>query len=368
MNSKAQNDDQLMLKEMPQPSCASGSAMKVQFGKPIPPQQQVLLYSPAEWEEFILEWVHSKNNIYQNVQRFAGSSDMGIDVAGFTDDQGLHGIWDNFQCKHYDKALIPGTAAVEVAKIIWYSFKKYYAPPRRYYFMAPHGCGTSLTKMFVTPSALRNYVMENWAKKCANAITTTKTITLEGPFKIYLEAFDFSIFTSRNLIEVVDDHRSTPYYTIRFGGGLPDRPPTLPPPEKPEEGESRYIEKLFEAYTDHMRVKITGLAGLIDRKDLTDHFHRQREFFYHSEALRNFARDNVPPGTFEDLQSEVYAGVIDVEAASHDDAFARVNAVIQAATQLQLTSNALISVVKIQDRKGICHQLANDDRLSWRKS
>jgi hypothetical protein len=76
----------------------------------------------------------------------------------------------------------------------------------------------------------------------------------------------------------------------------------------------------------------------------------------------------VPPGTFKDLQSEVHAGVVDVEAAPHQDGYARMNAVTQAAAQLQLTSNALISVVKIHDRKGMCHQLANDDRLRWRKS
>ena len=76
----------------------------------------------------------------------------------------------------------------------------------------------------------------------------------------------------------------------------------------------------------------------------------------------------MPPGTFEDLQTEVHAGVVDVESASHADAYARLNAVTQAAIQLHLTSNALISVVRVPDRKGICHQLANEDRLTWRKA
>ena len=357
----------VLLTEIPQPATANANAMKVQYGRQMLPQQQVLLYSSGEWEEFILEWVHSQKAKYQNVRRFAGVNDLGIDVAGLTDDKGLHGIWDNFQCKHYAKALTPGTAAVEIAKILWHSFNKSYVPPRKYYFVAPHGCATSLTKLLSTPTALLAHLITNWDNQCSNSITTTQTIALYGAFKEYVEAFDFSIFSSRNMLEVIDDHRITPYYAIRFGGGLPDRPKVLPPPAEPEARESRYVQQLFESYSDHMKNEVTNLIELRVRQDLTDHFHRQREFFYHAEALRNFARDTVPSGTFEDLQSEVHAGVVDVEAAPHQDGYVRVNAVIQAAAQLHLTSNALISVVKVQDRKGICHQLANDERLHWRK-
>jgi hypothetical protein len=99
-----------------------------------------------------------------------------------------------------------------------------------------------------------------------------------------------------------------------------------------------------------------------------DHFNRQREFFYHAEALRNFARDTVPPGTYEDLQSEVHAGVIDIQEAEHSNSYARLTSVLQGASSLQLTANALMSVIKVQDRKGICHQLVNEDRLRWKKT
>jgi hypothetical protein len=102
-------------------------------------------------------------------------------------------------------------------------------------------------------------------------------------------------------------------------------------------------------------------------RDLTHHYNRQREFFYHAESLRNFARDTVPAGTFEELQDEVHAGVIEIEAAPHADGFARVNAVTQAAASLPLTANGLISVTKVQDKRGICHQLANANRLQWKK-
>ena len=38
---------------------------------------------------------------YAQVQRFSGARDKGIDIAGFTDDAKLLGVWDNYQCKRF---------------------------------------------------------------------------------------------------------------------------------------------------------------------------------------------------------------------------------------------------------------------------
>jgi hypothetical protein len=77
-------------------------------GPYIPPQQQILLYSDSEWEGFVHEWAHyCLKKLYAQVQRFSGAGERGIDIAGFTDANKLQGVWDNFQCKHYDHALRP---------------------------------------------------------------------------------------------------------------------------------------------------------------------------------------------------------------------------------------------------------------------
>ncbi len=360
--------ESLHVEEIPEPTASGGTASSlVTFGKTFVPQQQILLYSPAEWEEFTREWVHSQRSKYVKVLRFAGANDMGIDIAGLCDAKGLSGVWDNYQCKHYDDPLIPSRSAVEIGKIIWYSFKKQYSPPRKYYFIAPKDCGIQLSKLLANTDSLKTYVLDNWDKYCKTAITDKEEIELTGEFKAYAEAFDFSIFTSRPCLEIIDEHRTTPWFAIRFGGGLPERPSVSAPPTEVAPSESRYLTQLYEAYSDYKGVTLSDVSALSPWSDLSEHYHRQRELFYHAEALKNFARDTVPPGTFEDLQQEVHSGVVDVEAAPHPNAFLRLNAVTQAATALQLTSNALISVVKIQDRKGICHQLANDDKLTWKK-
>lgn len=270
------------LHEMPKPSVpqASASSTKVQTGRLFPPQQHLLLYSPDEWEQFIHEWVDAKRVQYQQVLRLAGSGDMGIDVAAYTDGNRLLGVWDNYQCKHYKAALSPGDAAGEIAKILWHSFNRRYAAPREYYFVAPQGCGMNLRKLLGNLPALKEHVIARWDDQCANAITKKATVPLIGDFRTYVEGFDFSIFTERSALEIIAEHRLTPYFAVRFGGGLPDRPNALSvPPYQPEESLSRYAQQLFEAYGDHTKSDIVDLACLTGHPDLAKHFHRQRESF-----------------------------------------------------------------------------------------
>jgi hypothetical protein len=358
----------ITVNEVPDPpAMATASSAKVLHGRLVPPQQQILLYSASDWEEFILEWVHYQKTQYRKVIRLSGANDLGIDIAGFTDDAGFVGVWDNYQCKHYDHPLTPSDAIPEIAKTLWHAFDGKFALPRRYYFMAPQDCGMSLKKLLLNASELKNKLIEKWDDWCARAITSTAAIPLEGKFAAFVEAFDFSRFTFKTALEAIDEHAHTPYHAARFGGGLPDRPEVPSPPAQPAQMESRYLQQLFEAYGDHHQAPVSSLADLNPWQDLIDHYNRQREYFYHAESLRNFARDTVPVGTFEELKDEVRAGVVEIEAAQHPDALARVNQVTQTAALLPLTANGLISVTKVQDKRGICHQLANEDRLKWKK-
>ncbi len=347
----------------------SATADQVLHGPAIPPQQRILLYAPAEWEAFIHEWAHyCLKKEYLKVQRFTGAGDRGIDIAGFADAQKLQGVWDNFQCKHYDHALRPTDAWPEIGKILWYSFNKEYKPPRRYYFVAPYGAGTTLAGYLADAAKLKAALIENWDKHVKDQITLKQEIKMEGDFRKYVEAFDFSIFDAKTALEVVEDHRQCPLHAVRFGGGLPVRPESEKPPADIEAKESRYIEQLLGAYADHTQKPVPDLDALKEWPKLSGHFHRQREAFYHAESLRVFARDTVPAGTFEALQEDIHSGVIDVCDEEHDDGYTRVVEVTKAARSLHLTSNALLSCAKPKDRDGICHQLANEDRLLWMKS
>lgn len=354
------------IQTLPTPATAPTTIAKVVSGKVLPAQQQLLLYNSGDWEAFVHEWVTAVGKGYDKIGRFTGAGDMGVDIAGFKDSKRFQGNWDNYQCKFYADPVSTGTACEEIGKLIWYCFKGKFSPPQKYYFIAPKAVAPSLKKL-LSNGKLKAEVKARWTKCCESKITATEAVKLEGELLKYFDGFDFSIFDYKDGLELTDDHRKSPYFAARFGGGLPDRPDVGAPPPHTGPTESRYIEQLYGVYSERKGEIISDAAELGAHPELSEHLDRQRETFYHAEALRNFARDTVPSGTFENLQQEIYDGVVEVEQAEHKDGLDRVNAVTQSATALQLTSNGLINVMNVKDRKGICHQLANVDKLKWKK-
>lgn len=350
---------------LPKASGSAPSSSHIQSGVPIPKVMRVRLFSPDEWEEFTEEWASSLKSDYTKVRRLGGSGDLGVDIAGFCSEQGFEGEWDNYQCKRYDHPLRPGDIWVEIGKIIFYSHSGEYAAPRKHYFVCSQGIGTSLEKLLNKPTVLKDKMIENWDKHCLNGITSTASISLSGALRNHLDAFDFSVFSSRSLVELIEAHARTGFHAVRFGGGLPTRPNPSLPPSAPADNESRYIRQLLDAYGDHLGTSLPDTDALDSHKSLKHDYLRQRERFYHAESLKNFARDTVPEGTFDSLQDEIYHGVIDICESSHSNGFERMKATVAQASAVAGTSNPLISSVKTQDRQGICHQLANNDRLKW---
>lgn len=354
------------LKEIkPKPPTSSASSEHVQSGMPIPKAARVRMFSPDEWEEFIEEWATSLTGSYKKVRRLGGPGDLGVDIAGFSSDSGFQGEWDNYQCKRCGHPLQPNEIWVEIGKILYYAHAGEYIPPRKHFFVCSQGIGTTLEKLLNSPDALKTQAQDNWEKYCKVGITSTSEVPLKGDFVSYFNDFDFSIFTSKSILELIEGHMTTGYHAVRFGGGLPPRPKPDLPPSEPTPDESRYIRQLLDAYGDHLGVSLTGPEELRSDDVLSKDFLRQRERFYHAEALRNFARDTVPEGTFDALQDEIYHGVVDVCECAHTDGFDRMKATIAQAITIVMTSNPLTPATKTQDRQGICHQLANEDRLLW---
>lgn len=358
------DDDLIEIK--PKPPMVSASSQHIQSGIPLPKAARVRMFSPDEWEEFIEEWATSLLTAYKKIRRFGGSGDLGVDVAGFVSNEGFQGKWDNYQCKRYDHALRPGDIWVEIGKIIYYAHLGEYVPPRRHYFVCSQGIGTTLEKLLnSSPEKLKNQARANWDKHCRSGITKTNEIQLDGALLAFFDGFDFSIFESKSVLELINGHSTTGYHAVRFGGGLRPRPVPCAPPDEPSSHESRYIRQLLDAYGDHLGAPLTSPEELKLHEILKKDYLRQRVRFYHAEALRNFARDNVPEGTFNALQDEVYHGVVDVCESDHASGFDRMKATVTQASQIAMTANPLAPATKTQDRQGICHQLANEDRLTW---
>jgi hypothetical protein len=232
----------------------------------------------------------------------------------------------------------------------------------------PQGVGPTLSNLLKKPHALRDGLLANWDKACRTEITKTEVVECDTAMEAHIASLDFSIFQTKPLLRIIEGHAKTRWYAARFGGGLPQRPEPLAPPNVPAANEAVFVGELRLAYAQHLKQDVKDLdAGLAARDDLREHFHDARVEFYSAEGLRTFSRDTLPQGEFEKLQDEVHSGIKDDVRGAHVDGYQRVLAVVKTARALQLTSNPLTTRIHTRDRGGICHQLANDGKVRWVK-
>ena len=140
------------------------------------------------------------------------------------------------------------------------------------------------------------------------------------------------------------------------------------PPPAPDAAESVYLKKLFDVYGEKIGKAVGGRTHLEDHTYLIAHFDRQRVLFYNAEALRNFARDRTPLGTFDSLKEDVFHGVMDPCEGAHSSGISRLRTTLTTAGAVDVSGNALVTVTRVADKQGVCHHLANEDRLTWVKA
>lgn len=341
------------------------------YGPPVAPEQRIMAYSEDEFENFIREWAfyykQIKQKVYVQVGRFGGSGDMGRDVVGYIDPPSTGGKLDIYQCKHYDHGLHPGDVWAELGKLCYYTYIGAFAVPEEYRFVCPHDVGPELGRLLEKPDELRQRLMDEWAKHVQAEIICTQKIKLEGELLDHVKAFDFKRVGYEPIHEIVREFKTTPQSPSRFGGGLiiPRSPDKVPPAEI-EDDEQRYVEQLIEAYEDH---KGEGVAvdTLSAHPEFERHFAQSRVRYFCAETLRLDVRDNLPPGvTFEQMQDQVLDAVFDIcEDRRHASGFVRSNAVTNHAGNYVVQDHPLKGYVNSRILKGICHQLANMDKLKW---
>lgn len=338
------------------------------FGTPIPAIDKLKIVSSDEYEDIVREWIAGYcQKKYIGVRRVGGANDKGRDVVAFINNVN---DYDNYQCKHYDHPLTPSDIWKELGKLCYYTFDGSYQLPQNYFFVAPQGIGPKLSDYLQNPTEFKAELIKEWDSKCKNGLSDKVEVELSTALITHINSIDFSIFKSIDPQEFIEQHKQTNYYAARFGGGLKRRnKPTIKSINETEMN-LRYIEQLFEAYSDHLKVSILTISELSSNKELFDHFNRQRECFYWAEALNEFSRDSLPTenNCFEELKDEIFYGVIDVSNQKHLSGYENVKKTTATAIALSIQSNALLSVSKTQDKVGICHHLANENKLIWVKS
>ena len=119
--------------------------------------------------------------------------------------------------------------------------------------------------------------------------------------------------------------------------------------------------EVYEEVTGCPVAKVEDLAAHLQcRKDLQ----RQRERFYDAEAFMAHYRDQTEPGTIEDFAEQIF-DAIEPAIASEQTANDRLTNALTVAGQASLAS-VLAPQAKVRVKQGVCHQLANDDRVTWK--
>ncbi|MFD8462367.1 ABC-three component system protein [Streptomyces antimycoticus] len=327
------------------------------------PKKMVFAYDPDEFEEFVKEWVPALRTRYVRVERHGGSGDHGVDVAAYLTRQAMEGEWHNYQCKHYGDALTWSKAAPEMRKLFAAVVQGHYTLPSRYIFTAPI-IGRSLVRQFAKPSETRAKFLDELASTADPVITSLGPARQQAVLDLATST-DFSMFETIDMDDMLDLHRTTPHWAERFTQPLPARPQIMKPPSEHTPDETRYVKKLLDVYRELWGDKADTLERVAEHPSARDHLHRQREAFYSAESLRLFARDATPEGHFQAILDDVHTMVVEIADGPYHNGWERLRAVVAEAGRVALTETILAKQVRPLDRKGVCHHLANDDRLTW---
>jgi hypothetical protein len=329
-------------------------------------RQIVGAYLPAQWEDFVEEWGLSLKPPYVVIEHIGGPGDKGRDVIARLQDDLVAGQWDNYQCKHYDRPLMPSDIWGELAKLCFFTWNGTYPLPRRYRFVAPHDVGPKLQLLLTKPADLRREFIASWPSEGMKDLGA-QLVKLEGDLRIYIEAFDFSIVGYQPVSEVLEQHRKTPHWHERFKQALPPRPAPGALPDRPMAAESNYLAQLLRAY-GHASGRDLTWSEVEGMQKFSAHLKRSRRAFFRAEELYRFSRELFPTGVFDRFKRQIHEGIIDVVDATHANGYECVVAATAAAQNLQLGNCELAPIVEVGDRHGACHHLANDGTITWVKS
>jgi regulator of sigma D len=336
------------------------------LGKGVHPLKTLKTYDSDDFEVFIQEWAYGflqPNGVYDSVYRIGSTGDKGRDVIGYIDKEKT--VVDYYQCKFYASALDKTVALQEIVKLLHHASKGDIAYPRKYYLIAPKDVNPKLFDFLHSDVELIRSEVRQYSEKHYK-----KNIDLEEWEKLneFISDVDLSIFDTRQMIQIIDEHSKTRWYAMRFGGGLKPRGIAPSAPAKIKKAESKYVDQLLNAYSEKLGINVHSPTELQLNNLELDHFIRQRNAFYSAEHLRIYSRETFPPeyDEFEKFKADIFVGIITTANKSYSDNVQKIDAVTDRAIDLSSTGNMLANKIQNLDKHGVCHHLVNDDKINWK--
>lgn len=329
------------------------------------PLQVITHFDADNWEAFVREALSASVPPYIRVESKGGGGDKGRDVVAHYHPSVGSNLLDIYQCKAYNKSLAFDDLATELGKLCVFTHEGVYPVPRQYRFVAPLDVTTMCGDILDNPDEIRKRLMDSWATKCESKISKSRTLPLSGNLKTYVEQFDFSIVHYRPASELLDLHQKTPHFRVRFKREYPTRGKAESPPPEPQSNEMRYVNQLLEAYGQHTGSTLANIGELSAHPNLSEHFKGCRKDFFMADGLNRFYRDAQFPGAFEHIKKQVEDGIRNTVFKPQPNGFVRVCEVLEQAAVLTLAQTEYDYCVEVGDKQGICHHLANDDKVKW---
>ncbi|WP_215396303.1 ABC-three component system protein [Rheinheimera oceanensis] len=343
------------------------TSLEVSSGAPVSQLDYLKLFSADTWEDLTLELVTHWKTQYSRVVRCGAGGDKGRDVIAYSNK--APNLWENFQCKHYSNKLNLAQGLLEIAKVIHYAHLGEFTIPAHYYFVAPQGVSNDLLKHLNDPGRLKTQLLSRWDKDCKSKITTKRDddIALTDELRAFIDTIDFSIFDHLPPIKIIELHSKTEFHAKRFGVQVKKRPRFESPPEVLSDNEVVYTNELLNAFADAEGVSEFKAASLVVGSDYKEEYDSARKNFYAAEGLEKFSRDWLPENSYDDLVEECYEAVSATVRSKYENGYVRYLETNAHATKITYDSHPLRPYIKIQDKKGMCHQLVNSSRIKWVK-
>jgi hypothetical protein len=217
--------------------------------------------------------------------------------------------------------------------------------------------------MLLNPSKFRDEVISTWDTRVAGHVIDGATHPLTGDLAEYVNNYNFATFGYATVDEIIDAHRRTAFWAERFGGLLPPpNPGKAPAAVMPHE--NVYVGKLLAVYAEAASAQIALVSDLDSHPEWKDDLQKQRVRFFDAEAFMATYRDQTEPGTTESFADQIF-DAIEPSLSVPGTGLSRLTMALTTAAQTTPAS-VLAPQAKVRVKQGVCHQLANHDRVTWR--
>jgi hypothetical protein len=149
------------------------------------------------------------------------------------------------------------------------------------------------------------------------------------------------------------------------------RPANVPVPKVATQDEQIYIDELYRAYGDAEGMDSFTGDDLSTFPDYSDDLDDRRIDFYAAETIRRGVlelKGSSLTGQFDVLKDETLNSVKDTARRTHSNGYERMLAVMEQAVIAPVTNYILSASpywISGKIKKGVCHHLVNDGKLTW---